>query len=117
MSKAKNAAAETAGQTVGRGPCAAVFQFSRSLRHRPPAEQPMAQPVRLLVAAPAGLNLRRGPTKSYAVLAVLPEGSVVTVLDLPNDVEVPGGHWCPARQAPAGWQTSSCCRRSEPWQS
>ena len=68
-------------------------QFSRSLRHRP---------VRLLVAAPAGLNLREGPHKSYAVLAVLPEGSVVTALDLPEDAEVP--RWAlVSSEAGTGW--------------
>lgn len=87
MSKAKNAAAETAGQTVPE----ALAQQSSAI-----------QPVRLLVAAPAGLNLREGPHKSYAVLAVLPEGSVVTVLDLPNDVEVP--RWAlVSSEAGTGW--------------
>ena len=89
MSKAKNAAAETAGRAVPE----ALAQQSSAIQQEPaaqaPAEQPMAQPVRLLVAAPAGLNLREGPHKSYAVLAVLPEGSVVTALDLPEDAEVP----------------------------
>ena len=62
----------------------------------------MAQPVRLLVAAPAGLNLREGPHKSYAVLAVLPEGSVVTALDLPEDAEVP--RWAlVSSEAGTGW--------------
>lgn len=102
MSKAKNAAAETSGQAVPE----ALAQQSSAIQPEPatqaPDEQTMAQPVRLLVAAPAGLNLREGPHKSYAVLAVLPEGSEVTVLDLPNDVEVP--RWAlVSSEAGTGW--------------
>ena len=102
MRKAKNAAAETAGRAVPE----ALAQQSSAIQQEPaaqaPAEQPMAQPVRLLVAAPAGLNLREGPHKSYAVLAVLPEGSVVTALDLPEDAEVP--RWAlVSSEAGTGW--------------
>lgn len=102
MSNAKNAAAETAGRAVPE----ALAQQSSVIQPEPAAqaspEQPVAQPVRLLVAAPAGLNLREGPHKSYAVLAVLPEGSAVTVLDLPEDAEVP--RWAlVSSEAGTGW--------------
>lgn len=43
-----------------------------------------------VVKAKDGLNLRCGPCKTYAPLAILPDGTEVSVLELPGNVEVPG---------------------------
>jgi len=54
-----------------------------------PAEPaPAAWPAE--VRSPKGLNLREGPSLSYEVLEVLPDGAEVTALDLPKGAEVPG---------------------------
>lgn len=50
----------------------------------------------VVVAPPVGikaLNVRSGPGLQYAVLGVLQEGTMATVLDLPMGMEVPG--WAP----------------------
>ncbi len=52
-------------------------------------EDPAPERPKIVVSDPRGLNLREGPHVSYAVKAVLPEGDVVEILDLPKDVEVP----------------------------
>ena len=53
-----------------------------------PAPEPSERP-KIVASDHRGLNLREGPHVSYAVKAVLPEGDVVEILDLPKDVEVP----------------------------
>lgn len=106
MSRAKNTAADAVDQTANQSRPEALAQEPAAISPEPDAqattEQITEQSVRLRVAAPAGLNLREGPHKSYAVLAVLPEGSVVTVLNLPEDAEVP--RWAlVASEVGIGW--------------
>ena len=43
-----------------------------------------------VVAAQYGLNLRKGPAFSYKVLQELPDGTELTVLELPCGASVPG---------------------------
>lgn len=42
-----------------------------------------------VVKSEIGLNLRQGPSLSFPVMEVLPDGAVVKVLELPYGVEVP----------------------------
>lgn len=65
-----------------------------------PAPEPETAPelqsteIRMVVTPPDGLdlNLREGPAKTYAVLAQLPAKTEVTVVELPDGVQVPGWH-------------------------
>ena len=54
-----------------------------------PAPEPPERP-KIVVDALRNLNLREGPHVSYDIKAVLPDGDVVEILDLPEDVKVPG---------------------------
>lgn len=67
----------------------------------------------IVVSAPQGLNLREGPHVSYAVKAVLPDGDVVEILDLPKDVEVPD--WALVETgAGIGWVNTHFLTEAEP---
>lgn len=46
--------------------------------------------VTVTVNYEGGLNLRDGPHRSFNSLAVVPDGAVLTVLQLPEGAEVPG---------------------------
>lgn len=77
-----------------------------------PASEPPERP-KIVVTAPQGLNLREGPHVSYAVRAVLPDGDVVEILDLPADVEVPG--WALVETgAGIGWVNTHFLTEAEP---
>lgn len=80
--------------------------------HEDPASDPPERP-KIVVTAPQGLNLREGPHVSYAVRAVLPDGDVVEILDLPADVEVPG--WALVETgAGIGWVNTHFLTEAEP---
>lgn len=67
----------------------------------------------IVVSAPQGLNLREGPHVSYAVRAVLPDGDVVEILDLPKNVEVPD--WALVETgAGIGWVNTNFLTEAEP---
>lgn len=67
----------------------------------------------IVVSAPQGLNLRRGPHVSYSVKAVLPDSDVVEILDLPKDVEVPG--WALVETgAGIGWVNTHFLKEMDP---
>ena len=54
-------------------------------------EAPKPDPdVTVTVDYEAGLNLRDGPHRDYNSLAILPNGTALTVLVLPEGAEVPG---------------------------
>lgn len=55
------------------------------------------------VTALQGLNLRRGPARSYDVLEVLPVGGAVTLLPLPYGAEVPGWGLAVSESGTLGW--------------
>ena len=66
----------------------------------------------IVVAAPQGLNLRKGPHISYGVMTVLPDGAAVEILDLPLDVEVPG--WALVKTgACTGWVNTTFLTEAE----
>lgn len=66
----------------------------------------------IVVAAPQGLNLRKGPHISYGVMTVLPDGAAVEILDLPLDVEVPG--WALVKTgAGTGWVNTTFLTEAE----
>jgi hypothetical protein len=44
----------------------------------------------VVVRAPGGLNLREGPSARFRVLEPLPDGALISVLELPYGAEVPG---------------------------
>lgn len=56
-----------------------------------------------VVAAPLGLNLRKGPAVSYGVAETLPDGAPVTVLPLPYGVEVKGWALVVSESGTRGW--------------
>lgn len=66
----------------------------------------------IVVTAPQGLNLRKGPHISYGVMTVLPDGAAVEILDLPLDVEVPG--WALVKTgAGTGWVNTTFLTEAE----
>lgn len=67
---------------------------------------------RAAVRSPKGLNLRMGPSLSYDVLEVLPDGTEVTVLDLPEGVTVPGWELAHTGER-AGWAAARFLRPLE----
>lgn len=77
-----------------------------------PAPEPPKRP-QIVVAAPRGLNLREGPHVSYDIKAVLPDGDVVEILDLPADVKVPG--WALVKTgAGIGWVNTNFLKEMDP---
>lgn len=56
-----------------------------------------------VVAAPLGLNLRKGPAVSYGVAETLFDGTPVTVLPLPYGVEVNGWALVVSESGTRGW--------------
>ena len=82
----------------------------------PPAaaaeELPTPAGRRAAVRSPKGLNLRMGPSLSYDVLEVLPDGTEVTVLDLPEGVTVPGWELAHTGER-AGWAAARFLRPLE----
>ena len=66
----------------------------------------------IVVTAPQGLNLRKGPHISYGVMTVLPDGAAVEILDLPLDVEGPG--WALVKTgAGTGWGNTTFLTEAE----
>ena len=57
-----------------------------------PAPELQPTEIRMVVTPPNSLrlNLREGPSKTFAVLDQLPAGTEVTVVELPYGTEVPG---------------------------
>ncbi len=71
------------------------------------------QRPQIVVTAPQGLNLREGPHVSYAVKAVLPDGTPVEILYLPEDVEVPS--WALVKTcAGIGWVNTNFLTEVDP---
>lgn len=67
----------------------------------------------IVVADSRGLNLRKGPHVSYDAITVLPDGTPVEILDLPEDVEVP--NWALVKTwAGIGWVNTDFLRKVEP---
>lgn len=58
---------------------------------------------KVTVASPIGLNLRRGPSKSYAVLKLLPDGTELSLHELPGKTEVPGWALAETYEGIFGW--------------
>lgn len=80
--------------------------------HEDPAPESPKHP-KIVVSAPQGLNLREGPHVSYAVRAVLSDGTPVEILDLPKDVEVPG--WVLVETGDGiGWVNTHFLTEAEP---
>lgn len=76
------------------------------------APQEVAPHPVIVVTAPQGLNLRKGPHISYGVMTVLPDGAAVEILDLPLDVEVPG--WALVKTgAGTGWVNTTFLTEAE----
>ena len=76
------------------------------------APQEVAPGPVIVVTAPQGLNLRKGPHISYGVMTVLPDGAAVEILDLPLDVEVPG--WALVKtSAGTGWVNTTFLTEAE----
>lgn len=76
------------------------------------APQEVALRPVIVVTAPQGLNLRKGPHISYGVMTVLPDGAAVEILDLPLDVEVPG--WALVKTgAGIGWVNTTFLTEAE----
>lgn len=79
---------------------------------REEAPQEVAPRPVIVVTAPQGLNLRKGPHISYGVMTVLPDGAAVEILDLPLDVEVPG--WALVKTgAGIGWVNTTFLTEAE----
>lgn len=79
---------------------------------REEAPQEVAPGPVIVVTAPQGLNLRKGPHISYGVMTVLPDGAAVEILDLPLDVEVPG--WALVKTgAGIGWVNTTFLTEAE----
>lgn len=79
---------------------------------REDAPQEVAPRPVIVVTAPQGLNLRKGPHISYGVMTVLPDGAAVEILDLPLDVEVPG--WALVKTgAGTGWVNTTFLTEAE----
>ncbi len=79
---------------------------------REEAPQEVAPRPVIVVTAPQGLNLRKGPHISYGVMTVLPDGAAVEILDLPLDVEVPG--WALVKTgAGTGWVNTTFLTEAE----
>lgn len=58
---------------------------------------------KVTVAAPIGLNLRCGPSKSYASLKLLPDGAELSLHELPGKTEVPGWALVETAEGLFGW--------------
>ena len=58
---------------------------------------------KVTVASPIGLNLRCGPSKSYASLKLLPDGAELSVHELPGKTEVPGWALVETAEGLFGW--------------
>lgn len=77
-----------------------------------PAPEPPERP-KIVVDALRNLNLREGPHVSYDIKAVLPDGDVVEILDLPADVKVPG--WALVKTgAGIGWVNTNFLKEMDP---
>ena len=97
--QAESAAADTADQPAAPA-------------EREEAPQEVAPGPVIVVTAPQGLNLRKGPHISYGVMTVLPDGAAVEILDLPLDVEVPG--WALVKTgAGTGWVNTTFLTEAE----
>lgn len=72
-----------------------------------PTEIPEAyanyQELPAVVAAPLGLNLRKGPAVSFGALEILSDGAPVTVLPLPYGAEVKGWALIVPESGTCGW--------------
>jgi hypothetical protein len=67
----------------------------------------------VVVRAPGGLNLREGPSTRFRVLEPLPDGALISVLELPYGVEVPG--WALVHTGSrAGWVDIRFIQELEP---
>lgn len=77
-----------------------------------PAPEPPERP-KIVVDALRNLNLREGPHVSYDIKAVLPDGDVVEILDLPKGVKVPG--WALVEtSAGIGWVNTNFLKEMDP---
>ena len=95
----------------------AVEEQTAQVGSEPAAQQNPAPEIpkrpTIVVTAPQGLNLRKGPHVSYAIQAVLPDGDPVEILDLPKDVNVPG--WALVEtDAGIGWVNTNFLTEAEP---
>lgn len=77
-----------------------------------PAPEPPKRP-QIVVDALRNLNLREGPHVSYDIKAVLPDGDVVEILDLPKGMKVPG--WALVEtSAGIGWVNTNFLKEMDP---
>lgn len=58
---------------------------------------------KVTVASTIGLNLRCGPSKSYASLKLLPDGAQLSIHELPGKTEVPGWALVETAEGLFGW--------------
>lgn len=58
---------------------------------------------KVTVASPIGLNIRRGPSKSYASMKLLPDGAELSIHELPGKTEVPGWALVETAEGLFGW--------------
>lgn len=105
MSKKKtDAAAEAAAVQSTDAAAQAAVQTTETAA---PTEIPEAyanyQELPAVVAAPLGLNLRKGPAVSYGALTILSDGAPVTVLPLPYGVEVKDWALVVSESGTHGW--------------
>ena len=115
----EQAAPAEAPETVEEQAVQAESEAAAAAQPAAPAE-PQEDPVpesserpKIVVSAPRGLNLREGPHVSYDIKAVLPDGDVVEIMDLPKGVEVPG--WALVEtSAGIGWVNTNFLREMDP---
>lgn len=75
-------------------------------------EDPAPERPKIVVSDSRGLNLRKGPHVSYDAITVLPDGTPVEILDLPENVEVP--NWALVKSfAGIGWVNTNFLAESE----
>lgn len=100
-------------QTVSKQAADAAVQSTTSAEPQQDPAPAIPKRPQIVVADSRGLNLRKGPHVSYDAITVLPDGTPVEILDLPEDVEVP--NWALVKTcAGIGWVNTDFLRKVEP---
>ncbi len=104
--------------TVSPEPAQATPETAQIAPELPQAtpETPQVAPENIetvTVDSPIGLNLRRGPSKSYAVLKLLWHGEELSVHELPGKTEVPGWALVETAEGMFGWVCADFLKTAE----